>query len=278
MAKRIVVFPVKGRRWAFSTVTPPANSACTTSTQASFLQVWLGALRDVKSGKGIVQSLTPLSHYVSDKMEQQWIALGAAKEGSIKNRLHRMGEKLLVQITPSETFLKSMSKDATKLEIVFPQSLNSRLVRRRVRHIAKSGAQIHSRYMYGSFACLPFSILFGIVPVPNAPLFWNLFRAYANWQALQGSRRLMEFVSDGSDLVQSNQKGMEIHNSQQNAIEHTLILSPSKKLESMLQHHEDEVEKVNDLSIARICEHYNLDYLQMLKWRDFEFKKGKKAS
>ncbi|MCO5553160.1 hypothetical protein L7F22_006681 [Adiantum nelumboides] len=277
MAKRIVVFPVNGWRWAFST-SPLSISEGTSSTQATFVQMWLGACKDVSSGKGLVENLRPLTHFVSDKMEQQWIALGAAKERSVKNRLHRMGEKLLAKITPSETFLKSMSKDANELEIVFPPSLNSRLVRRRVRHMAKSGAQIHSRYMYGSFACLPFSILFGIVPVPNVPLFWNLFRAYANWQALEGSRRLLEFVSDGSDPMESNQECMIKENSQQQSTKQRVIFSPSKTLDGMLQHQKGEAEKVTDTSIVRICEHYHLDYLQILKWRDFEYKKGKMAS
>ncbi|KAH7365263.1 hypothetical protein KP509_18G017700 [Ceratopteris richardii] len=270
MATRIVVLPVAGRRWAFCMTKIPTNSSPSQPTRESFLQVWLNACLDLKSGRGFAQSFSPVTHYVSEKMEQKWTALEAAEQGSMKNRVYQLGQKLLARISPSESFLKLFHKDIPKLEIVYPVSLNSRLVRRRVRHVAKCGARVHSRYMYGSFACLPFSVLFGIVPVPNIPLFWNLFRAYANWQALQGSRRLLEFVSDGSDPLSSRNESGEKDKNLDNAIQPSLVLSPSKRLESMLQNSLKSCEEVSDPVIVRICEMYDMDNSQVLKWRDFK--------
>lgn len=270
-----MVFPVQGRRWAFGLAASATHAGGTPRADLTLRQVWANVCENALQGKSLVQSFGPLTHYLSDKMEQKWLGLREAPEGSMRNRMHSMGEKLLAQIKPSEAFLKSMPKDSASLEITFPSSLNPRLVRRRVRHIAMSGAQVHARYMYGSFALLPFTILFGIVPVPNAPLFWNLFRAYANWQALQGSRKLLQFVNDDSSSVQSKVKSSEDKDSlPSKSCQQTLVLSPCKTLESMVHPEQDRTQALSDSSMAAICQHYHLDYSQMLKWRNFVDKKA----
>ncbi|RYQ92143.1 hypothetical protein Ahy_B09g098293 [Arachis hypogaea] len=43
---------------------------------------------------------------------------------------------LLSQVEPSEIFLKSISNEATSVEVIYPSSLNAQFVRRRLRHIA----------------------------------------------------------------------------------------------------------------------------------------------
>ncbi|KAL5670596.1 hypothetical protein ACJX0J_022817, partial [Zea mays] len=77
--------------------------------------------------------------------------------------------------------------------------INSRLVRRRLRHIAVRGASVHKKFLYGSVCLLPVTSVFMVLPLPNIPFFWVLFRAYSHWRALQGSERLELLVSDCSD-------------------------------------------------------------------------------
>jgi len=72
-------------------------------------------------------------------------------------------------------------------------------VRRRLRHIAVRGASVHKKFLYGSVCLLPVTSVFMVLPLPNIPFFWVLFRAYSHWRALQGSERLQLLVSDCSD-------------------------------------------------------------------------------
>lgn len=74
--------------------------------------------------------------FVSEKMNRAWVTLERAPEGTFKSKLHSLGLWLLSRVKPSEVFLKSVSKDLTGVEITYPASLNPRLVRRRLRHIA----------------------------------------------------------------------------------------------------------------------------------------------
>ncbi|KAJ3163508.1 hypothetical protein HDU86_000088 [Geranomyces michiganensis] len=48
----------------------------------------------------------------------------------------------------------------------------------------------HQRHLTLSICTLPFSCLFMILPGPNVPLAWNLFRLYSHWRALQGVHTL----------------------------------------------------------------------------------------
>lgn len=201
---RFIVFPVEGRRWSFTTgtYTHPLAGTGTSTGQANdptFKELWRNIAIAPSADQGLSGKAELITDFMSHKMQQKWLALQKAPVGSIRHRVYSLGQWLLDRVKPSEMFLKSIPKDTTKVEVVFPLSLNPRLVRRRLRCMAISGAIYHRRYMYGSIALLPFTTLFAVVPLPNVPLFWNLFRAHAHWRALQGSERLLLLVSDCSN-------------------------------------------------------------------------------
>lgn len=173
------------------------------------------------------------------------------------------GLKLLSRVRPSEMLLKSVTKDVSMLEIVHPASIHPRLVRRRLRHIAVRGAAVHRKFLYGSICMLPITSIFMVLPLPNLPFFWVLFRAYSHWRALQGSERLQLLVSDCSDqwktiLDKTNVNECVPWN-----------LQPSKKLDQFLEKRGLD-EGLDGDTISSICEAYDLDKIDVLKYRDLE--------
>jgi hypothetical protein len=74
--------------------------------------------------------------------------------------MYRFGLKLLARVKPSEIFLKSISKEVTSVQVTYPPSLDPRLVRRRLRHIAMSGTILHKKYLVGSVTLLPLTSAF----------------------------------------------------------------------------------------------------------------------
>ena len=62
----------------------------------------------------------------------------------------------------------------------------------------------HKKWLLLSMSCLPFSIAFSIVPGPNIPLGYNLFRIYSHWRAVKGcealdlfrTNKLLSFAQD----------------------------------------------------------------------------------
>ncbi|XP_042503885.1 uncharacterized protein C23H3.12c [Macadamia integrifolia] len=202
MNARLIVFPVKGRNWCFSR---SGNPSAITIESESHSARSSSTLRDLwkkisSNGKPVNENAELVVDFISDKMNRAWIGFERAPAGSLKNKIHGLGLHLLSGVKPSEILLKSISKDVKKIEITYPKSLNPRLVRRRLRHIALRGTKIHGKYFYGSITLLPFTTAFTVLPLPNIPFFWVLYRTYSNWRALKGSERLLLLVSDGSAI------------------------------------------------------------------------------
>ncbi|KAL1096672.1 hypothetical protein V6Z11_D06G238500 [Gossypium hirsutum] len=192
-----------------------------------------------------------LVDFISNKMNNAWVGLEKAPEGSFKNKLHGFGLQLLARVKPSEILLKSISKEVTNVRITYPPSLNSRLVRRRLRHIAMRGTVIHRKYFYGSVTLLPLTTALAVLPLPNIPFFWVLFRTYSHWRALQGSEKLLELVSDYSRAQNPSAEMMEA----------------SKELDELLRKGYENG-SVNEQAISDICIQFKLNKIDVLKWRD----------
>jgi len=271
----LIVFPIRGRNWCFSRSidqsTLDSQSAYTPST---FKELWKN-ISSFSNDKSFNSNAELLIDFASNKMNRAWTGLEKAPPGSFKNKLYGLGLRLLARVKPSEIFLKSISKEVTKVEVTFPSSLNARLVRRRLRHIAQRGAVIHKRYFYGSVSLLPLTTAFTVLPLPNIPFFWILFRTYANWRALKGSERLLQLVSDSSvkqNASVTTTNGSEnaaddAQNTIQNSLDPSWVLQPSKELEELIQHGNVDG-GLSKCMISTICKTYDLNKIDVLKYQD----------
>lgn len=142
MRARLVVFPIRGRNWCFSRSIDPAASDSASAQTPTFKDLWTKISSSSSSKSDAISSTNASSNaeivtdFISFKMNKAWTALEKAPDGSFKNKLHGIGLKLLSRVKPSEIFLKSITKDVTSVEITYPSSLDPRLVRRRLRHVA----------------------------------------------------------------------------------------------------------------------------------------------
>uniref|UniRef100_A0A0E0JVM7 Uncharacterized protein n=1 Tax=Oryza punctata TaxID=4537 RepID=A0A0E0JVM7_ORYPU len=375
MQARVVVFPVKGRAWCFARprATAPAaargggDGGAIPPPPTTVKDLWRGI---AGGGRTASENAEAVVDFVADKMNRAWIGFGSAPEGSMKNRIHSFGLKLLSRVRPSEVLLKSVTKDfiignedlhnqidvhkgrawvaqhvqpfllatcitritagnevlsgkdtaamqsllpamqsvhqalldlgliskvnvsmahstssplATRhlpacsgrtsaIELYESLCINPRLVRRRLRHIAVRGASVHRKFLYGSVCLLPVTSVFMVLPLPNIPFFWVLFRAYSHWRALQGSERLQLLVSDSSDqwkILLEKQKEMSCRKDGSPCENTQYAPWPSKKLDGFLER-----TKLNEGldcdTISRICQAYDLDKIDVLKYRDLE--------
>lgn len=209
-------------------------------------------------------------------MNNAWIGLEKAPEGSFKNKIHGLGLRLLSRVKPSEIFLKSISKEITSVEIIYPSSLNAQLVRRRLRHIAVRGAVIHRNYLYGLVSLIPLTSALSILPLPNVPFFWVLFRTYSHWRALQGSERLFQLVSDNSKTSnttctdEKKTEHKESKSQRHSSNEPCWVLRPSKELENLV-HLEEGQESLSQHAIINICKIYDLNPVDVIKYEKSVF-------
>lgn len=266
MRAMLVVFPVRGRNWCFSRsvadrLTYKESSNDVPSTIAD---LW----KKLSSGAGKTNNTELVIDFVSDKMNGAWTLLEKAPPGSVKSKVHGLGVRLLSRVKPSEIFLKSITKEVSSVQITYPTSMNGRLVRRRLRHIALRGAVIHRKYLYGSVTLLPLTSVFMVLPLPNILFFWVLFRAYSHWRALQGSERLVQLVSDDKSFTTLNGDKSVVDgtvNAKEN--NHPLwVLQASEELEKLIKSGDVSGDGLSECIISNICKTYDLNTIDVLKY------------
>ncbi|KAJ6347997.1 hypothetical protein OIU76_004483 [Salix suchowensis] len=181
----------------------------------------------------------------------------------------------LLQLTPLVTFFPAASQFkwtpcASKVETYCLKVIDFRCVVSFIRQ----GASIHRTCFYASVTLLPLSSALAVLPLPNIPFFWLLFRSYSNWRALKGSEKLLQLVSDCSyadNSVVPNAEGSKpeseeskhkFHNSQVSL----WVLQPSKELEELHNKHADE-NGLNDSGISEICKNFSLNTKDVSKFR-----------
>ncbi|XVF74214.1 hypothetical protein PTKIN_Ptkin13bG0092500 [Pterospermum kingtungense] len=134
MRARLVVFPIKGKNWCFSrSIDQSASESTAANTPSTVKELWK---KMSSNSKPLNANAELLVDFISNKMNKAWMGLEKAPEGSLKNKLHGLGLRLLARVKPSEILLKSITKEVTNVQITYPSSLNARLVRRRLRQIA----------------------------------------------------------------------------------------------------------------------------------------------
>ncbi|KAK7275482.1 hypothetical protein RIF29_16601 [Crotalaria pallida] len=270
MRAKLVVFPIRGRNWCFTrsiypkippSETPHSHSPSSFKDLCSKLNV---------PDKPINAKAELFADYVANKMNKAWIGLENAKDGSLKKKIHGLGLWLLSRVKPSEIFLKSISKEVTGVEIIYPSSLNAQLVRRRLRHIAMRGSIIHRKYFYGSISLIPLTSALSVLPLPNVPFFWILFRTYSHWRALQGSQKLLQLVSDSSkasntstDMKETKDK-KDSKSESHSSIEPHWVLRPSEELEHIVG--QDDGHGLSHHAILKICKIYDLNTKDVIKY------------
>ncbi|ESW07349.1 hypothetical protein PHAVU_010G122300 [Phaseolus vulgaris] len=272
MRAKLVVFPVRGRNWCFTRTIDHSISATPVSSQSpsTLKELWTNVKVPTKPLNAKAELFVD---FIANKMNQAWIVLEKAQDGSLKKKIHGLGLWLLSRVHPSEIFLKSISKEITSVEVVFPSSLNAQLVRRRLRDIALRGSIVHRKYFYGSISLIPLTSALSILPLPNVPFFWILFRAYSHWRAMQGGENLLELVSNSSKTSQTHKKNKteptdSNDQSHPNSHEQNCVLRPSKELDHLI-HVEDGVhDGLSRQTIMKICKIYSLNTQDVIKYEE----------
>ncbi|KAB5574077.1 hypothetical protein DKX38_001271 [Salix brachista] len=293
MRARLVVFPVKGRNWCFSrSIDPSLEEAASSLTPSTLKHLWK---KISSSSNSSAKNVELVMDFASNKMNKAWMGLEKAPEGTIKNKLHGLGLKLLSRVKPSEIFLKSISKEVSSVEITYPSSLNARLVRRRLRHIAMRGAAIHKKYFYGSVMLLPLSsalavrlastqhpILLVLIPqlfqLASSSGVLFIFSMILKdgmklgFLCICGSEKLLQLVSDCSYAENpAAPKGSEPESEESKHKFHSSrdslwVLQPSKDLQELLDKHAEE-NGLNDTAISDICKTFSLNATDVSKFR-----------
>ncbi|KAH0848713.1 hypothetical protein HID58_091616 [Brassica napus] len=181
--------------------------------------------------------------------------LRKAPEGSMKNKIHGLGLKLLARVKPSEIFLKSISKEVTSIQVSYPPSLDPRLVRRRL--LEQSCTKVPDwlsnfasidQCIYG-IAITKHTILLGLVP--------HIF----HWRALQGSEQLLKLLPTKL-MMQMN----AITTRRSLNLPHVFCCHQRSYASYLVG--EASEEGLSEETIVEICKLFHLNKIDVLKYRN----------
>ncbi|KZV44957.1 hypothetical protein F511_27931 [Dorcoceras hygrometricum] len=271
MRAKLVVFPIRGRSWCFSRMIDPsrpgAQSPNTPSTLRELYSVLFSSNQSPVNGFQSSQTskVELVVDFVANKMNVAWINLEKAPQGTIKNKIHVylrhpqvllhviFGLKLLSRVKPSEIFFKSIPKETDCVEITYPSR----------------GSVIHKQYFYKSAILLPLTSVFMVLPLPNVPFFWILFRTYSHWRASQGSEKLLHLVTDSAEKVKVRESSTPVSNKEtKNSVISSWVFQPSADLDKLLVHKDGDGEGLNDFTISKICQKFYLNAADVVKYRN----------
>ncbi|KAG6428796.1 hypothetical protein SASPL_106833 [Salvia splendens] len=262
MRAKVVVFPIRGRNWCFSRSIDPSAAAAQSSTAPSTVtELW----NKLSSSKPSEDSKVELAvDFFANKMNGAWSKLEKAPQGTLKNKIHGLGVKLLSRVKPSEIFFKSIPKEINRVDIVYPSSLNPRLVRRRLRHLAYRGSVIHTKYFYCSAIMVPLTSVF---MHRYAPFSLQLLFPF------QGSEKLMHLVTDASyrpnpsDQTAKSEDSSSQDKNNENSTTSLFVFQPSEELEKLIQNKDDDC-CLSEFAISKICQKYHLNVADVKKYSD----------
>ncbi|CAI9757754.1 unnamed protein product [Fraxinus pennsylvanica] len=135
------------------------------------------------------------------------------------------------------------------------------------------GSVIHKQYFYGSAILLPLTSVFMVLPLPNIPFFWILFRTYSHWRAAKGSEKLLHVVTDDSsgpnqhlESKKSESTTLNSDKGSDDSVGPPWVFDPSKELDEVIHH--DDANGLSKCSIKKICEKFNLNTLDVIKYHE----------
>jgi len=131
-----------------------------------------------------------------------WEGLSKHEPGSLRHRLYLAGSGVLNKLPHEEWFLKSIPTTGANAEespllvqCYHTPLTTSEFVREDLAQLVSAKRKTHFWYMVGSVLALPLGILFALVPLPNLPLFYILYRMYCHWLAFKGARHLQRLLA-----------------------------------------------------------------------------------
>eukprot|EP01027_Heterolobosea_sp_BB2_P006560 GEZU01009898.1.p1 GENE.GEZU01009898.1~~GEZU01009898.1.p1 ORF type:complete len:214 (-),score=17.34 GEZU01009898.1:371-1012(-) len=210
MRSRIYAVPVFKRHWAFCVQSHKSRNPIKSAADSvnSIAESSQPSSRDSNT----TSTRTSWSHRVqtivqktTNKVKKEWEEIETAQPGTFKYNLAQISKEILSRQDPIESFLKDVSllydndnddnnraanttSTLTKpqLEVVYPSSLDERLIRRRIRLIANKRLKQHMYWGLASAALIPLSAALTIIPGPNVVLAYNAFRLYSHYKAYNG--------------------------------------------------------------------------------------------
>ena len=143
--------------------------------------------------------------------EKTWAAMGDAKRGSVRKRIHELGMFAMDRIDPREMTLCGMPREASSMEVAYPRgATDARRARRATREAVETGMK-NARAATRMYAIgVPLSMPMFLTPVSNFPLYYFVFRLISSTRATAAGRAATALLGDAREERAAEERAMAI--------------------------------------------------------------------
>lgn len=140
------------------------------------------------AGSGRRTALDRLRAPLVALVQRQWDATVKADKGTWRAGLHGLAQRVLRRQEPQEAFLAGVPHASSALVVVAPPGTEDAVARELAAAAAGAQQRLHSVWpnLLGVVLVSPL----GMLPVPNVPFYYFVWRAYTAYQAHKGARAL----------------------------------------------------------------------------------------
>ncbi|KAI8459789.1 mitochondrial K+-H+ exchange-related-domain-containing protein [Phakopsora pachyrhizi] len=181
-------------------------------------------------------SSAALMSRIIEVSSRQWLKLSEAPVGSVKSKLHIIGERMMDRISYEEWALKTIDlvkckgpndprqqNSNTNIVLLYPKFLApEKDLLKLLSNSIREKEPYHKRWMRLNIFLSPLTLPFALIPlVPNLPLFYMMWRAWSHWRAFKASQFLNQMIKTDDvklqhtpilDQIYSSQKKLPIAN------------------------------------------------------------------
>ncbi|KAJ3085805.1 hypothetical protein HK102_013811 [Quaeritorhiza haematococci] len=216
---RFIVIPIHRSFYALHCHVPPTSP-------------FLSALKSASASSSSPTSKPSLFQTLPTRVIQEgtkkWDEWGACEPHTWRYRTYAFGNKVLDRLEAEEWFLKEIPVmpreaaaqlegkdengksifDGTRIPVTLPSRVDPTQVHAFLTTLASERMPYHKKWMYLSTGVIPFSAAFTVVPGPNLPLFYNCFRIWSHFRAVEGAKTL-QYLAEKNALVYDSEAELD---------------------------------------------------------------------
>ncbi|KAK3236570.1 hypothetical protein CYMTET_53297 [Cymbomonas tetramitiformis] len=195
---RILAFPVFKRKWVFQAWSAGVSGSTAESPvimrsdQEARVQPDSSTL--LAKARSFMLGFQPKVYQTGAYL---WQRASTSPPMSFYGAAYRIGNYLLDRLDPIGLhFLSQVPHKVERVELIYPSSIDERLVRRRLRLIVTRHAKVFRSRALRNLVIIGPALPLAFTPFPNLPIYWLGWRLLSDHNAYQAGQRLEAFLNN----------------------------------------------------------------------------------
>ncbi|WIA19636.1 hypothetical protein OEZ85_005572 [Tetradesmus obliquus] len=136
---------------------------------------------------------------VQGEASELWEKFATAEQGTVANKVYRLGKRVLDSISPEERLMRGVPKDISKVIIHHPSQVSPESIMEQMHTMTKSYGLAAVGRAAAATVMLPLAVGVDLVilPGPQVLTYYTMWQLYRNTDGALGTTRMTKFITQG---------------------------------------------------------------------------------